>query len=109
VRKLLFVCGRNKARSPTAERVFELLPGVEVASAGISSDADEVVCPELIEWANIIFVMEKVHRKKLMRKYRGHLREPKVVCLDIPDNYGYMDPSLVDLLKSRVMPHLASR
>jgi predicted protein tyrosine phosphatase len=53
MRHVLFLCGRNKARSPTAERVFESLPGFEVASAGVSSDADEVVSSELIEWRTL--------------------------------------------------------
>jgi predicted protein tyrosine phosphatase len=107
MRHVLFLCGRNKARSPTAERVFESLPGLEVASAGVSIDADEVVSSELIEWADIIFVMEKSHRTKLTRQYHANLRLQKIVCLDIPDRYEYMDPALVELLKARVSQHLA--
>ena len=107
MRHVLFLCGRNKARSPTAERVFESLPGLEVASAGVSIDADEVVSSELIEWADIIFVMEKSHRTKLTRQYHANLRLQKIVCLDIPDKYEYMDSALIELLKARVSQHLA--
>ena len=38
--RLLFVCGRNRLRSPTAERVFAAVPGVEAESAGVAPDAD---------------------------------------------------------------------
>jgi predicted protein tyrosine phosphatase len=107
MRRVLFICGRNKARSPTAERLFESLPGLEVASAGVSVDADEVVSSELIEWADVIFVMEKLHRAKLMRQFQANVRLQKVVCLDIPDKYQYMEPALVALLKARVSQHLA--
>jgi len=33
---LLFLCSRNRLRSPTAEPVFADRPGVETASAGLS-------------------------------------------------------------------------
>lgn len=47
VKKLLFICSKNRLRSPTAEQVFSREPGVESASAGISRDADEPVSPYL--------------------------------------------------------------
>ena len=32
----LFICSRNRLRSPTAEAVFAAWPGVETASAGLA-------------------------------------------------------------------------
>jgi predicted protein tyrosine phosphatase len=69
VRRILFICGRNKRRSPTAEQVFTSSPGLDVASAGLDEDSDTVVSPELLTWAEVIFVMEKSHRTRLARKY----------------------------------------
>ena len=60
------------------------------------------VSSDQIEWAEIIFVMEKTHRAKLTRRFRTHLKGKRVVCLDIPDNYAFMDPGLVLLLEQRV-------
>ena len=40
---VLFLCGRNRLRSPTAEMVFTGYTGIEVDSAGLNHDAD-VVC-----------------------------------------------------------------
>jgi predicted protein tyrosine phosphatase len=107
-RKLLFICSQNRLRSPTAERVFADWPGVETSSAGLNHDAENPVTPELLAWADIIFVMEQVHRSKLSAKFRSSLRGKRVVCLDIPDDYDFMDPLLVQLLQARVPRHLPS-
>jgi predicted protein tyrosine phosphatase len=102
----LFICSRNQLRSPTAEKVFSVWPGIEVASAGLDPSAQEPVTPELLLWADLIFVMEKVHRKKLSAKFGAHLNCQRVICLDILDDYEYMEPALMELLKKRVSPHL---
>lgn len=100
--KVLFVCGKNKWRSPTAEQVFAESAGIECTSAGVNHDADNPLTPELIEWADLIFVMEREHKAKLSAKYKESLLGVRVVCLNIPDKYKYMDPVLVKLLKSKV-------
>lgn len=61
---------------------------------------------EQIQWATVIFVMEKAHRNKLSRRFRQHLNGKRVICLGIPDEYEYMQPELVQLLKAKVSPHL---
>jgi len=99
---VLFVCSANRLRSPTAEQVFSTWPGVETDSAGISSGATVLLSSEQVDWADIIFVMEKAHRNKLSRKFRSHLNGKRVVCLDIPDDYEFMDPALVRILENRV-------
>ena len=103
---VLFVCTQNRLRSPTGEHVFADWPGVETQSAGLGNEATNPVSPELLEWADLVFVMEGVHRTKLSQKFRAHLRDVRVVCLDIPDRYGYMDPALVELLRQKVIPFL---
>jgi predicted protein tyrosine phosphatase len=50
--------------------------------------------------------MEKVHLAKLRARFRNRIHGKKIVCLDIPDNYAFMDPALVQLLELRVAPHL---
>lgn len=99
---VLFVCSANRLRSPTAEQVFSNWPGIETDSAGISNGASVPLSSEQVEWADIIFVMEKTHRTKLNRKFRARLRDKRVVCLDIPDDYEFMDPVLVRVLEKRV-------
>ncbi|MXN51203.1 phosphotyrosine protein phosphatase [Shinella sp. AETb1-6] len=106
MKNILFVCSQNRLRSPTAEQVFADWPGIETSSAGTNNDAENPLSAELIEWADIVFVMEKVHRSKVQTRYRSALRDKRVICLDIPDNYTFMDPALVALLKVKVPPHL---
>ena len=100
--KLLFVCSENRLRSPTAEAVFSDYEGVEAIGAGTNTDAEIPVSGDLIEWADVILVMEKSHRNKISKKYRELLRSKRLVVLDIPDQYEYMQPELVQLLKARV-------
>jgi predicted protein tyrosine phosphatase len=107
--KLLFVCSRNQLRSPTAEAVFSALPGVEASSAGTATDADNPISPDLIEWADVVFVMEQKHRKRVNDRFKSLLRNKKVVVLGIPDKYDYMDADLIDLLKLKVLPYLPAK
>ena len=105
--KLLFICSRNRLRSPTAEAIFADDRGIEAASAGTSVDADTPVSADLIEWADIVFAMERVHQRRLLERFGSLLKEKRVVVLGIPDEYKYMDPQLVETLRRKVSPHLA--
>ena len=106
MKNVLFVCSENRLRSPTAEQVFSRRPDIEVASAGTNHDADNPLTSELVEWADIIFVMEKTHRNKLQKRFRASLKKARVICLDIPDEFEFMDPMLVRLLETRVSRYL---
>jgi predicted protein tyrosine phosphatase len=46
------------------------------------------------------------HKTKLAEQFKAQLRGKRVVCLDIPDNYKFMAPALVKLLKIKVTPFL---
>ena len=104
--RTLFICTHNRLRSPTAEQVFATWPGIETDSAGVGADADVPLAPEQLDWAEIVFVMEKDHRSRLSAKFRRHLNGKRIVCLDIPDDYDYMQPELVRLLEKKVAPFL---
>ncbi|PIQ26106.1 phosphotyrosine protein phosphatase [bacterium (Candidatus Blackallbacteria) CG17_big_fil_post_rev_8_21_14_2_50_48_46] len=103
---LLFICGKNKLRSPTAQALFSAYPGQQALSCGINRDAETPLSGDLIEWADILFVMEKNQRNKVMSKYKNLLKDKKLICLDIADRYRYMDPALIKILTSRVSPYL---
>jgi predicted protein tyrosine phosphatase len=102
MKHVLFLCSQNRLRSPTAESIFADIDGFEVRSAGLNNDAIVSTSPELIEWADYIFVMEKSHRNKLQKKYKKQLNKQRVICLDIPDEYEYMDEGLINILKQRL-------
>ncbi|HEY9763669.1 MAG TPA: phosphotyrosine protein phosphatase, partial [Trichocoleus sp.] len=80
----------------------------EVESAGLDRTAEIPLSSEAIEWADIIFVMEKAHRSKLSKNFQPWLKQKRVVCLNIPDEYDYMEPALVELLKKKVLPLLGT-
>jgi predicted protein tyrosine phosphatase len=106
VRRALFICSANRLRSPTAEQVFSTWEGVETDSAGLSNGASQELSTEQIEWATLIFVMEKAHRNKLSKKFKQHLNGKRVICLDIPDEYEFMQPELIRLLETKAGPFL---
>jgi len=102
VKNYLFVCSQNRLRSPTAEQIFASHPGIETLSAGTNNDAETPVDPEMLQWADTIFVMEKTHRAKLQKRFRAAIGGKRIICLDIPDDYEFMDPELIRLLEVRM-------
>lgn len=84
--------------------MFASHSGIEVASAGLNNDAENPTTPELVAWADVIFVMERAHRNRLQKRFKKHLRA-RVICLDIPTNTSSWDEGLVRL-KAKVSRHL---
>jgi len=104
---LLFVCSENRLRSPTAEAVFSAYEGVEAIGCGTNKDAETPLSGDLIEWADVVLVMEKVHRAKVSKRYQNLLSSKRLVCLDIPDKYECMQPELIQLLERRVPKYVS--
>ncbi len=104
--KMLFVCGKNKLRSPTAEIIFSEYQGIETRSVGVRQDAEVIAGIEDIEWADILFFMEQKHKQKLSEKFGNALKSKKVVILGIKDQYGFMDKALITILKKKVMNYI---
>lgn len=104
--RALFICSRNRLRSPTAEQLFAVWPGVESDSAGLAPDAEVPLSAEQLHWAELIFVMERVHQRRLQQRFGALLKNKRVICLGIPDDYAYMQPELVELLQHKVGSYL---
>ncbi|WP_316752954.1 protein tyrosine phosphatase [Pedobacter gandavensis] len=102
----LFICSRNQWRSRTAEDIFKNLSGFNIRSAGTSSSARIKVNEKLLEWADLIFVMEKHHKQLLNQKYPSLLNSKQVIILEIPDEYQYMDAELISILEIGLAPYL---
>ena len=99
---VLFICSRNQWRSPTAEQIWRKHPKVSVRSAGTSPNARHKVSIEDICWANVILVMEEKHKSRLTAEFTRLLNNKRVHVLDIPDEYRFMDPELVEMLEQSV-------
>lgn len=102
-KRVMFVCTGNMDRSPTAEALLKGREGLEVKSAGTWEGAQTVVSKELINWADIIFVMEEHHRQALKRI--APEAETKIIVLGIEDRYLKNDPELVKILKEKLSKH----
>jgi protein-tyrosine phosphatase len=98
---ILFVCGKNKWRSPTAERIYKNDKRIEVRSAGMSGKSKHPISNDDVEWADIILVMESGYKSWILGLFRD-LSLPKIENLDIPDEYEYMDEELIELIQKRV-------
>ena len=85
--KVLFVCGKNRRRSLTAEELFAGMDGIEVSSAGTSPESECQLSGDLLEWADWVFVMESAQKRHLSIRFVDMLMGKRVVCLNIPDNY----------------------
>ena len=105
--RVLFVCHYNRKRSATAERIFGKEAGLEVRSAGTSADALVRVNQRMLEWADVIFIMDGDQRRDLTRLFPAHPALERLVCLDIPDRYDFLDPELVSLLRAGTAAHLS--
>ena len=103
---ILFLCSRNKLRSPTAETIFADHPTVEADSAGLATDAELPLSEDQIHWADLILVMEPIHRKRLNQKFGRVLAGKRIAVLHIPDNYDYMQPALISILRKKCSPYI---
>ncbi|MDR3444029.1 MULTISPECIES: low molecular weight protein tyrosine phosphatase family protein [unclassified Dyella] len=105
-RRVLFLCSRHRLRSPTAALVFGEWEHLQVDSAGLADDAETPLSAEQLDWAELIVVMEASHRRRLQVRHGARLQGKRIVCLDIPDRYDFMQPELVDLLLKKAGPLL---
>lgn len=100
--KVLFVCSRNQWRSPTAEQVWRRHPRLLARSGGTSPNARHTVSIDDVRWADVIFAMEEKHKSRLVAEFTGPLAGKPIHVLDIPDEYKYMDPELVEMIEQSV-------
>jgi predicted protein tyrosine phosphatase len=101
---LLFLCSQNKRRSLTAEKLFNGYESHDACSAGTENNAR--VNPGLLGWADIIFCMEKKHVRRIKERYSDIIADKTVICLNIPDDYNYMDDDLCELLNAIIPEYL---
>jgi predicted protein tyrosine phosphatase len=106
--KVLFICSRNRWRSLTAEKIFDGVNGIHARSAGTEPSARIRVTSGHLSWADLIFVMEKKHLRRLQDKFPEDIADKQIICLHIPDDYEFMQPELVDVLEASVAPYLRS-
>lgn len=75
---------------------------MEVRARGVSPKARQRLTAADLAWADLVLVMEKEHRARMCRQFQDAMEEVEIVVLDIPDDYGYMDPELEEMLREHV-------
>ena len=103
---ILFVCSRNQWRSTTAEEIYKNYSGLNVRSAGTEPSARIKLSAKTIKWADLIFVMEKKHKQRMIEKFYVETERKQIIILDIPDEYQFMDEELVEDIKAKVKGYI---
>jgi len=98
--RVVFVCGRNRWRSPTAEQLYRNDPRLDVRAAGVSSSAKRRLSAKDLAWAELVIVMEKQHGARIRDQFRSEPNLPAIESLDIPDDFEFLDPELVRLIRT---------
>lgn len=103
---LLFICSRNQWRSPTAETIYKNIDGIDARSAGTEPSARTRVSAKMLQWADLVFVMEQKHKRRIVENFPNEVQDKTIIVLDIPDEYQYMDEELVAMIKDSVDAYL---
>ena len=106
MKRVLFICGKARSRSPTAAQVFAAWAGISTDFGGISRDADDALSADQIDWADLIMVMERRHATRLNDRFGRMLAGKKVLVLDIRDRYTFMAQDLIEELLEKAGPRL---
>ncbi|MFH1638159.1 MAG: phosphotyrosine protein phosphatase [Candidatus Woesearchaeota archaeon] len=95
--KVLFVCNQNQHRSKTAEEIFKNM--FETKSAGLYNE--NPISSEEIEWADVVAVMDDDQRSEIAKRFPLLYMKKRILVLNVPDMFYYMQPELVELLKKQ--------
>lgn len=100
---VLFVCGRNNRRSPTAAQIFMHDPRMRVRAVGLADTSKRRVTEGDMKWADLVLAMERKHMRRLQEQF-SYMDEkrPPIEHLDIPDEYIFMQRELIEELHSAV-------
>ena len=111
-KKVLTVCSAGCLRSPTAAHILSADPfNFNTRAAGISKEYAIIpVDAGLIIWADVIVCMDEDHAEyvnnmqlKIEQTDDGmfeYVWKP-IYILDIPDDFAYRDPVLVDIMTKK--------
>lgn len=106
IQNVLFVCAQNRIRSYTAEKMFADSNRYKIRSRGIAADARIPLTDDDLDWADVVFVMEKNHRNRIYKRFRDKAKSKRITCLYIEDIYEPMEDSLIAELRYKLSPYL---
>ncbi|MBY8977830.1 phosphotyrosine protein phosphatase [Rhodobacteraceae bacterium NNCM2] len=106
MKRVLFICGKARARGPTAAQIFARLDGISTDFGGIGKDADDAISSDQIDWADLIIVMEQRHKTRLADRFGRLLDGKRIITLGVRDRYSFMQDDLIEELHAKAAPYL---
>jgi predicted protein tyrosine phosphatase len=102
-KKVLCVCSAGLLRSPTAAWVLSMDPwNFNTRSCGYNDEyALTVVDEVLLTWADEVVVMDSKQERVVKDMLNKFGFTKPVFNANVPDDYGYRDPELVELLQEK--------
>lgn len=101
-KRVLTVCSANMLRSPTIAHILSAEPfNFNTRSAGTESYALIPVTEDLLLWADEIVCADTEHAMWIRNKMMEWTIDKPIINLEIPDNYEYRNPKLIDMIKER--------
>ena len=102
-KKVLCVCSAGLLRSATLQNMLIKEYGYNVRNCGTElSYALIPISEALIHWADeIVFVNKSNYRSVKLDLLEQQIDMGNVFVLDIPDNYGFNSPELVEICKQQ--------
>src|SRR5690606_8181618 len=103
IQTILFVCSANKQRSKTAEDYFSSkYDDIHFLSTGTNikiceREGTNPLTIEVLEQADLIFVMEQKHKKQITDYVNGKFKK-ELTVLNIPDIYKCYQKELIEIL-----------
>lgn len=99
-KKVLCVCSAGLLRSPTAAWVLSNAPfNFNTRAVGANPEYAMVLLDAVnVCWADEVCVMDNHQKTQVLALLEEYGWDKPVHVLDVPDNYGYRDPELVELL-----------
>lgn len=98
---VLVVCGQNKRRSLTAERIYRNDNRFELRSAGVNPKARHTISVKDVEWADLILHMDKEQGMRI-RELFVEMNLPVMENLEIEDDYLFVESDLVEVLRVKI-------
>ena len=110
-KRVLCLCSAGLLRSPTTSLVLAAAPyNFNTRAAGLESSYALIPVDDvLLYWADEIVVMTQDQVKTVKQLLnQAKLKDKPVICLDIPDNFHYRHPDLIDLIRKNYDERVSS-
>lgn len=73
-----------------------------VKSAGTSPASRIRITEKLINWADVILVVEKRHKEIIRQQFQDVVRSKEIKVLFIPDDFEFVQAELIELLEEKM-------